>query len=176
MRPVGHDRVVAVDALEGRADPAQGRPRLDVAGVRLELDPVGVEGLERVGQLEQLRLAVAAGPLVGHADPRPADLEALVLGRDGHVAAAADDLARLDVDGRERSLRAGLGVGEGRVHPAAQAGLVLLAHDRPAPDGRIEGDGAQAREVLVAQRLHPDARTGRGSTGSTHVCAGIHGW
>ena len=93
------------------------------------------------------------------ADPRPADLEPLVLGRDRHVAAAADDLARLDVDGREGPLGAGLAVGEGRIDPAAQAGLILLGHDRPAPDGRIEGDRAQAGEVLVAQGLHPDAAT-----------------
>ena len=160
-RAVRHDRVAAMDAFECRADTAQGRPRLDVAGVGLELDPIGVERLEGVGQLEELGLAVAAAPLLGDADPGPADLEALVFGGDGHVAAAADDLAGLDVDGRERPLDAGFGVGQGRVHPAAQARLVLLAHDRPAPDRRIEGDRAQAREVLVAQRLHPDARTGQ---------------
>ncbi len=63
VRAVGHDRVVAQDALEGRADPQQGRPRPLVAGMGLELDPFGVERLERVGQLEQLGLAVRAGAL-----------------------------------------------------------------------------------------------------------------
>ena len=94
MRPVGHDRVAPEDALERRADAGQRVARALVARVGLELDPVGAERLERVGQLEQLRLAVRAGPLERAADPGPADLEALVLRHDRHEPAAADGPSR----------------------------------------------------------------------------------
>ena len=57
------------------------------------------------------------------ADPRPADLEAPVLGHDRHVAAAADRPAAGPVDRGERPFRAGLLVGQGGVDPAPQAGL-----------------------------------------------------
>ena len=43
--------------------PGQRVARALVAGVGLELDPVRAERLEGVGQLEQLGLAVGAGPL-----------------------------------------------------------------------------------------------------------------
>ena len=64
QRPVGHDHVVAEDALEGGADPGEGVARPVVSGVGLELDPIRLERLERVGQLEQLRLAVDPAALV----------------------------------------------------------------------------------------------------------------
>ena len=69
-RAVGHDHVLAEDPLERRADPRERGARALVAGVRLELDPVGPERLERMGELEQLRLAVRAGPLERRCRPR----------------------------------------------------------------------------------------------------------
>src|SRR6266542_1989622 len=62
-RTVGHDHVVAEDPLECRADAGERVARSFVVVMGLELDPVGSERLERVGQLEELRLAVRAGPL-----------------------------------------------------------------------------------------------------------------
>ena len=49
-----------------------------------------------------------------------------------------------------------LGVGEGRLDPAPQAGVVLLAHDRPAPDRGIERDPSKVVEVFAPQRFEPD--------------------
>ena len=124
-RSVGHDHVVAEDPLERGADPGQRVSRLLVPGVRLEFHPIGAERLERVGQLQQLRLAVRAGPLVGGADPRPADLEPAVLGDDRQEPAAADRPPAGAVDGGEgRSVPASW-LGERGLGPAPEAGLVL---------------------------------------------------
>ena len=79
-RAVGHDHVVAEHALECGTDPRQRVARSFVARMGLELDPIGVQGLEGVGQLEELGLAVGAGPLERAPDPGPADLEASMLG------------------------------------------------------------------------------------------------
>ena len=155
--PVGHDHVVPEDALERRADARQRIPRSFVARVRLELDPLRVERLERVGQLEQLRLAVRAGPLPGRADPRPADLETAVLGHDRQEPAAADRPAGRSVDRRERSFDARGGVGKRRLQPAPEARLVLRTHDRPAPQRRVEGDPREVVEVVRPERLQADA-------------------
>ena len=46
----GHDHVLAEDPLERRADAEQGRPRLLVVRVGLELDPPAAERLERVAR------------------------------------------------------------------------------------------------------------------------------
>ena len=43
--------------------------------MRLELDPLRAQGLERVRQLEQLRLAIRTGPLERRPDPGPAYLQ-----------------------------------------------------------------------------------------------------
>ena len=61
---------LAEDALEGRADARQGGPRALVESVGLELDAVRPQRLEGVGQLEELRLAVGAGPLERRCRPR----------------------------------------------------------------------------------------------------------
>src|SRR5437867_2152271 len=85
-RAVRHDHVVAEDPFECGADTRQRGSGAIVPPVRLELDAIGPEGLERVGQLEQLGLAIQARPLEGRADPRPADLEAAMLRHDGQEA------------------------------------------------------------------------------------------
>ena len=71
--------MVAQDALERRADPEQRRARRHVPSVGLEFDPLCIEGLERVRELEELRLAIGAGPLEGSTEPCPADLESSML-------------------------------------------------------------------------------------------------
>jgi hypothetical protein len=126
--------------------------------VGLELDPVRAERLERVPELEQLRLAVRARALELRRDPRPADLEPAMLRDDREIARAPDRPAGRAVDRRERSLDPGVGVRQGGLEPASQAGLVLLAHDRPAPQRGIERDPPQVVEVIGAERLEPHAR------------------
>ena len=157
-RTVGHDRVAPEDPLERRADAGQRVARALVAGVGLELDPVGAERLERVGQLEQLRLAVGAGPLERATDPGPADLEALVFRHDRHEPAAADRPSRGAIDRGERPFRAGFRVGHRGLDPALQAGLVLGAHDRPLPERGIEGDEGEVGQVVATERLQADPR------------------
>ena len=109
-RAVGHDHVVAEDTLERRADACQRVPRALVARVRLELDPIGVKRLEGVGQLEQLGLAVGAGPLEGRADPGPADLDAQVghvdVNAGRHASDAAVDIEAAFASGRWYLLQA----------------------------------------------------------------------
>src|SRR5207344_3391087 len=85
------------------------------------------------------------------------DLEPSVLGHDREESGAADRPPRGLVDRGERLLRAGLSVREGRLDPALEAWVVLLAHDRPAPDRRVEGDLAKVVEVIAPQGLEPDA-------------------
>ena len=157
-RSVGHDHVVPEDPLERGADPGQRVAGAFVADMGLELDPVGAEGLERVGQLEQLRLTIGARSLVGDPDPRPADLEAAMLGDDRQISAAADGATAGPVDRGERPFRACLPVGQRRLEPMFEPRLVLVAHDRPAPQGGIERDQPQVGQVLGAERLEPDPR------------------
>ena len=54
---------VAEHAFERGADAQQRGAGGEVPGMRLELDPLRAQGLERVRQLEQLRLAIRTGPL-----------------------------------------------------------------------------------------------------------------
>ena len=92
-----------------------------VQRVRLELDPAAAEHVERVLELEELRLDVGAGAPGGGVQPRPADLERAVLGPEREVARRADD-SLLAADRRERDLGPRLG----RVES-------LLASRRPTP-------------------------------------------
>ena len=143
--------------------------------VRLELDPVGAERLERVGQLEQLRLAIGARPLEGRPDPRPADLEPAMLGHDRQEAAAADGPAGRPIDRRERPLRAGLRVGQGRLDPASRPASSCGPMIVQRQSGGSKATSAQVREVVArsgSRRTREPSRT----TGSTHVCAGTERW
>ena len=115
-------------ALERGADPGQRGARPLVEGVGLELDPVGAERLERMGELEELGLAVGAGPLERGADPGPADLEPPMLGHDRQEPGAADRPAGGALDRGERALRARPRRWPApAVEPAPQPGLVLRA-------------------------------------------------
>ena len=75
---------------------------------------------------------------------------------DGHEASAADGPACSQVDRGEWPFRAGLGGRQGGLHPALQPGRVLLAHDRPAPERRIEGDEREVSQVVASERFEPD--------------------
>ena len=86
--------MVAVDALEGRTERLEGTARALVLRVRLPLDAPAAPHLERVLQLEELRLDVRAGAPDGGVEPRPADLDGAVLGPEREEARRADDLAR----------------------------------------------------------------------------------
>ena len=63
-----------------------------VEGVRLELDAAAAEGVEGVLQLEELGLGVGARAPGCRGEPRPADLEAPVLGAQRQEARRADRL------------------------------------------------------------------------------------
>ncbi len=166
--------MVAKDALERRPDAEQGTARALVPGVGLELHALGVERLERVGQLEQLRLPVRAAALVRRPDPRPADLEPSMLGRDGHESGAADGPTARLVNGRERDLRAGLGVGPSRVEPGAQRGLIDGSGDRPAPDRVVVPHGGKLLEVALVEWLEPHARSYERDGGDPGLRGGRH--
>ena len=93
-----------------------------------------------------------------------------MLGRDRHVAAAADRPAR------RRSM-----VANGSSVPAAalaravssqraQAGLVLRPHDRPAPERRDRRRPGEVREVARARAARAGRARPSSVTGSTQVC------
>ena len=104
-------------------------------------------------------------------DPGPADLQAAMLGRDRHVAGAADRPTRGEVDRRERHLGAGVGVGARRVEPRAERAIVHRPVGGPAPDGGVERDASEVLEMPLLERLEPDAASPVSVTGVTHVCA-----
>ena len=151
--PVAPQHVLAEDPFERRADPEEGRPRLLVAGVGLELHPLAAEDLERVLQHEQLRLAVCASALPGTRDPGPTDLEPQVLRHDAQVTTAADRAARRALDRCERLLRSCRAVRDGRVEPRLKVGSIDRSGERPPPECLVERDLSEAIEVVARERL-----------------------
>ena len=93
--PVTHQHVLAVDPLELRRKTGEGRAGALVEGVCLELDSPAAEHVERVLELQELRLGVRPRSPGRRGKPRPADLEAPVLGTEGEVASRADRRAGL---------------------------------------------------------------------------------
>jgi hypothetical protein len=118
----------------------------------------GAERLEGVGELQQLGFPVGARPLVRGSDPGPADFEDAMLRDDRHEPAAADSTPGGAIDRGKRPFRAGFGVGQGRLDPATQPGLVLRTHDRPLPERRVKRDQGEIREMIRTERLEADAR------------------
>src|SRR5687768_1354598 len=96
--PVGHEHVVAEDALERGADPGESAARALVERIGLELHAMAPERPERVRELEELRLVVDAAPLETRGDPGPADLEMPVDPVDRQEAGAADGRAARALD------------------------------------------------------------------------------
>src|SRR5213078_4729767 len=107
----------------------------------LELDAAAAAPLESLLEHEQLRLDVRARAPRGRREPRPADLDAPVLGALAQEARAADRNAGLPQDGRER-----LVVGRERlVDPRLQLLRGSRLEDRePAPDGGVAGRRPEA--------------------------------
>src|SRR5690606_39472452 len=73
------DHVAAERAFLARTDAQHRAARPLVQRVRLELDAVAAEQLERVAQHQVLRLRVRGRALERRRDPRPADLDAAVV-------------------------------------------------------------------------------------------------
>jgi hypothetical protein len=150
--------VVAQDALERGADAQEGSPRAFVSGMGLELDPFGAERLEGVPQLEVLGLPVRATALEGRPDPGPTDLEPSVLGGDRHEPGTADGPVARRVDGRERHLGPGRGVGQRRIEPGAKSIFVHRLRGDPAPDRVVERNAGEVVEMTPLERFEPHAR------------------
>src|SRR6478735_2722570 len=85
-----HEHVLAVDALEGCRKARERGPCPLVQRVRLELDATAAEDVEGIVQLEKLGLRVRAGAPGRRCQPRPADLEAPVLGPQREEPGRAD--------------------------------------------------------------------------------------
>ena len=163
--PVGHDHVVAEDALERRADPGQRGARPLVARMGLELDPLGAERLEGVAS-------------AGAAWPRGSRRSAGTPCRPrSSRSRAAGARARSTGSGCCRSpgplARCRRSRTAARCPPSALASAVstqrrrpassCVAHDRPAPHRRIEGDERRGppggpRGAARGGRARPRAR------------------
>ena len=128
-----------------------------VQGVGLELDPIGRRGLEGVGHLEELRLAIGAAPL----EAGPTQVQPISSRR----CSGTIDMKRLlpialpvaAVDRREGHLGARRRVREGRLGSTRQECLVGRLDEGPAP--QIAGsrrDLGKVVEVGQRQRLEAD--------------------
>src|SRR5207248_1221216 len=148
------EHVLAVDPLERRSERLERGTRAFVQGIGLELDAAAAERLERVLELQQLRLHIRAGAPGGRVKPRPPDLDRAVLRPQREVASGADDLPTRE--GRERNLRAVARGGECVLHP----GRPFLARPRlheaePAPRPLVTGGEPETLLVVPRERLEP---------------------
>ena len=145
-----------MDALELRRQGRHRPARALVARVRLQLDAEAAERLEGVLEHEQLRLDVDAGrPDLG-GEPRPADLEAAVLGAECEVAGAADDTVVLAAQGDERHLRSVRLAREGGVEIGAHlVARLRLLDAEPLPGARVARRRPETVLVLGRERLEP---------------------
>src|SRR5215211_8424496 len=161
-----HYHVLAEDAFEPRGERRKCRAGALVARVGLELDPHAMEPLEGVLQHEQLGLDVRARPPARRSEPGPADLQAAVRGPQREIAGAADGLAALGVQGRERGLVSRLRCRQGALHPPAKTlagfGRVVRSTTRiewyVPPDPRVLRGLEEALLMTRFQRLQDDQR------------------
>src|SRR5215471_12905628 len=144
-----------MDSLEARADRLECSSRALVQSVGLDLDPPAAERLERVLELEQLRLDVGAGSPGRRVQPGPSNLDGAVLRLQGEEARRAHDLFPFDRD--ERDLRPRLGCVERLQHP----GRPLLPRTRlddaePAPRAVVLGGEPEPLLVRAREWFEPD--------------------
>ena len=149
------------------APSASSAPRVRcVAGVRLELDPLQAASLERVLEQQELRLDVRARPPGRPPQPRPADLDAPMLGRRQFEEPRRSDLAAVR-DHRERDLV--------RRADSASSNQRSNVVQRIAMKRKIAGASAAAARSPSRWRsssgstrtMPPDERSRRGSSSST---------
>ena len=141
-----------------RRKPRERRAGALVERVRLELDAAAAEDVERVLQLEELRLRVRARAPGRRRQPRPADLEAPVLGAQREEPGRADGASRGDEHRGERQIEPVVDACERVVHPRLPLVPGLRLDDRqPPPDPR------------VARRLPAGRRRAAGASGSSRT-------
>ena len=124
--------------------------------LRVQLDAAAAPRLERMAELEELRLDVRPGAPCGRAEPGPADLDGAVLGSQGQEAGRPGGLR----NGRSSraDLRARLGRGEGLVDVLRSTAPGLRLDDaQPAP---LHAGPATPPRVLPRARARA-ARAGR---------------
>ena len=114
--------------------------------------------VERVLQLEELGLRVRAGAPGRRRQPRPADLEAPVLGSQRQEPGRADGASRGDEHRGERQIEPVVDAVERVVHPGLPLVAGLWLDDRqPPPDPRV----ARRLPEVVARAPAPAARAAR---------------
>jgi hypothetical protein len=166
---VGGEDVGAEDAVEFGAEAFDGAAALLIHEVGAELDGDAGEGVEGVGEEEELGLGVEGGALDAAGVPGGADLEAAVEGVDVHVGGHADGLAGGAVEDGEGEHGAGGVEGEA-------AGDLLLhgvgggdAGVPELPEVAVAGGVGEAGEVVGVERDEGDVVAFEGD-GLEEVC------
>ncbi len=129
VRAVGHDRVVAQDALEGRADPEQRRPRRTLRAWVLNSTRSASSVSKAWVSCSSLASRFAPVPLERGPDPGPADLQAPMLGQMvmNRLLPIARPVARSTVANGTSVPAAALASGERDPGPAARLRSVRRA-------------------------------------------------
>src|SRR5207248_8087928 len=123
---------------------------------RLELHAHAAPALERVPEHDLLGLRVERGALELAPEPRPADLDALVLGHDAAESGRAGHAPARTMDRDERNRAAALPLLERLLEIPAQVGFV--AHERAGEAPELGLEPHRAQPVPVAgevERLEP---------------------
>jgi hypothetical protein len=153
--------VVAQDALECGPDAEQRGPGRDVASVGLELDALRPERVERVGQLEELRLTIRAArwnatPSHVHPISRRRCSGAIVMKR--VLPTARSEARSIVANGTSDPSSAVARVVSNQARSAASSiGLLVIQRKTSI----VRRDAAEVVEMPLVERLETDAPTGQ---------------
>ncbi len=155
IRAVGHQHVIAQDAVLFGAQSRDGVPRGMVEPAGAELHRAATQDLERMREQQQLGLGIQRGPLHPLRVPGPADLDAAVIGIDVAVSGTADN-GSVGIEHRPGHRGAGLAKSE-RLFDIGANGI--RRRHRGVPQARQVAVGrrrAQTVHVGLRQGLQPD--------------------